>query len=155
MADRNKHRGGQTLSVKVKSKYVPGGAYCTKGGLYTIDIEFVYYNMVVESESFKGYYSKIKFLNKNDSLVNIVINNKIFNLFIFIYIMGKLLSRLICYSEAEQRQRRPERQSQETIILKTTREPVVYRDSFVVKTNSESQREELSTAIKYFIFKSQ
>ena len=32
--------------------------------------------------------------------------------------MGKLLSRLICYSEAEQRQtRRPERQSQETIIL--------------------------------------
>ena len=55
--------------------------------------------------------------------------------------MGKLLSRLICYGEAEQRQpRRQDRQSQETVILKTTREPVVYRDSLVVKTNSESQR---------------
>jgi hypothetical protein len=64
--------------------------------------------------------------------------------------MGKLLCRLICYGEAEQRQpSRAERQSQEIIILKTTREPVVYRDSFVVKTNSESQRDELSTAIKY------
>jgi hypothetical protein len=47
--------------LKVKSKYVPGDSYCIKGGLYTIDIEFVYYNMVVETESFKGYYSKIKF----------------------------------------------------------------------------------------------
>ena len=65
--------------------------------------------------------------------------------------MGKLLSRLICYGDTEQRGRRPERQSQETIILKTTREPVVYRDSFVVKTNSEKDRDELSTAIKYFI----
>ena len=46
--------------------------------------------------------------------------------------MGKLFSRLICCCEAEQRQRRPERQSQETIIFKTTRAPVVYRDRFVV-----------------------
>jgi hypothetical protein len=65
--------------------------------------------------------------------------------------MGKLLSRLVCCGDTEQRGRRPERQSQETIILKTTREPVVYRDSFVVKTNSEQERGELSTAIKYFI----
>ena len=61
--------------LKVKSKYVPGDSDCIKGGLYTIDIEFVYYNMVVESESFKGYYSKIKFLNKIDSLADITINN--------------------------------------------------------------------------------
>jgi hypothetical protein len=66
--------------------------------------------------------------------------------------MGKLLSSIICCCETEQRQkRRPERQSQETIILKTTREPVVYRDRLVVKTNSEIEREELSTAIKYFV----
>jgi tRNA(Ser,Leu) C12 N-acetylase TAN1 len=66
--------------------------------------------------------------------------------------MGKLLSRLICYGNTEQGRRRPERQSQEeTIILKTTREPVVYRDSLIVKTNSEKDRDELSTAIKYFI----
>jgi hypothetical protein len=68
--------------------------------------------------------------------------------------MGKLLSRLICYGDREQGPkawRRPERQNQETIILKTTREPVVYRDSFVVKTNSEKERDDLSTAITYFI----
>ena len=66
--------------------------------------------------------------------------------------MGKLLSRLICYGGTEQRGRRPERQSQqETIILKTTRETVIYRDNLVVKTNSEKDRDELSTAIKYFI----
>jgi hypothetical protein len=52
--------------LKVKSKYVPGDSYCIKGGLYTIDIEFVYYNMIVESESFKGYYAKNKSLKKID-----------------------------------------------------------------------------------------
>jgi hypothetical protein len=67
--------GFKQYQLKVKSKYVPGDADCIKGGLYTIDIEFVYYNMVVESESFKGYYSKIKFLKTNDSLVDISINN--------------------------------------------------------------------------------
>ena len=69
--------------------------------------------------------------------------------------MGKLLSRFICCGDTEQRpeaRRTLERQSQqETIILKTTREPVIYRDNLVVKTNGERERDELSTAIKYFI----
>ena len=57
--------------LKVKNKFVPGDGICVKGGLYTIDIEFILYNMVVDGEPLKGYYAKIQHLKKNESLDNI------------------------------------------------------------------------------------
>ncbi len=39
--------------LNVKNKFVLGDGY-VKGGLYTINIEFLLYNMVVDNESFKG-----------------------------------------------------------------------------------------------------
>ena len=47
--------------LKVKSKFVLGNDY-VKGGLYTINIEFILYNMTVDNDSFKGYYAKIQTL---------------------------------------------------------------------------------------------
>ncbi len=54
----------QESILKVKNKFIPGNDY-VKGGLYTINIEFILYNMVVDNESFKGYYAKIQNLLKN------------------------------------------------------------------------------------------
>ncbi len=51
--------------LKVKSKFVPSDGCCVKGCLYTVNIEFVLYNMVVDSESFKCYDAKIQNLLKN------------------------------------------------------------------------------------------
>ncbi len=56
--------------------------------------------------------------------------------------MGKILSRLVCCGETESRPDTPTRKR---------REPIVDRASIVVKTNSELEREELQTAIRYFI----
>ncbi len=49
----------QESLLKVKNKFVPGDGY-VKGGLYTINIEFILYNMVVDGDTFKGYYAKIQ-----------------------------------------------------------------------------------------------
>ncbi len=57
--------------LKVK-KFVPGNDYA-KGGLYTINIEFILYNMTVDNESFKGDYAKIQTLKKIESLMGIEI----------------------------------------------------------------------------------
>ncbi len=66
--------------------------------------------------------------------------------------MGKILSRLICCCE---RFKEPDigPKARPGAPTRKSREPVVYRDSIVVKTNSEIEREELQTAIRYFIFK--
>ena len=57
--------------IKVKNKFVSGDGCCVKGGLYTVDIEFILYNMVVDGEPMKGYYAKIQHLKKIESLDNI------------------------------------------------------------------------------------
>ena len=54
---------GESL-LKVKKKFVPGDGYCVKGGLYTINIEFLLYNMIVDGDGIKGYYAKIENLKK-------------------------------------------------------------------------------------------
>jgi len=66
--------------------------------------------------------------------------------------MGKILSRLICCSERFKEQDIVPKVRPDTPTRKV-REPLVYRDSIVVRTNSEIEREELQTAIKYFILK--
>ncbi len=53
----------QESLLQVKNKFVPGDGY-VKGGLYTINIEFILYNMVVDNESFKGYDAKIQNLKR-------------------------------------------------------------------------------------------
>ncbi len=58
--------------LKVKKKFVLGDGYA-KGGLYTINIEFILYNMTVDNESFKGYYAKIQTLKRIESLMDIEI----------------------------------------------------------------------------------
>ena len=50
--------------MNVKSKSMPGEVEYIRGGLYIVDVEFIQYTMVVEQETFKGYYSKIKNLKK-------------------------------------------------------------------------------------------
>ncbi len=69
--------GQQESILKVKNKFIPGNDY-VKGGLYTINIEFILYNMTVDNESFKGYYAKIQTLKKIESLMGIEMkeNNK-------------------------------------------------------------------------------
>ena len=62
----------QESLLKVKNKFVPGNDY-VKGGLYTINIEFILYNMVVDSDTFKGYYAKIQTRKKIESLMDIEI----------------------------------------------------------------------------------
>ncbi len=62
----------QESLLKVKNKFVPGNDY-VKGGLYTINIEFILHNMTVDSESFEGYYAKIQTLKKIESLMGIEI----------------------------------------------------------------------------------
>ena len=56
----------QESLLKVKSKFVPddGNGYCVKGGLYTINIEFILYNMTVDDDTIKGYYAKIQNIKK-------------------------------------------------------------------------------------------
>ncbi len=44
----------------LKSKFAPGDGYSVKGGLQTVNIEFVLYNMVVDGDTIKGYYAKIQ-----------------------------------------------------------------------------------------------
>ncbi len=66
--------------------------------------------------------------------------------------MGKILSRLICRGDRvvetyKEPKARPDTPTRRVI------EPLVYRDSIVVKTNSEIEREELQTAVRYFILK--
>ncbi len=62
--------------------------------------------------------------------------------------MGKILSRLICCGETVPKTKaRPGTPSRRVV------EPLVYRDSTVVKTNSEVEREDLQTAVRYFILK--
>ncbi len=53
----------QESLLKVENKFVSGNDYA-KGGLYTINIEFILYNMTVDNESFKGYYAKFKPLKR-------------------------------------------------------------------------------------------
>jgi len=68
---------GESL-LKVKKKFVPGNDY-VKGGLYTINIEFILYNMVVDGDTIKGYYAKIQNIKKIESLDNIEIKMDINN----------------------------------------------------------------------------
>jgi hypothetical protein len=67
--------------LKVKKKFVPddGNGYCVKGGLYTINIEFILYNMTVDEDTIKGYYAKIQNIKKIESLDNIEIKMDINN----------------------------------------------------------------------------
>jgi hypothetical protein len=63
--------GCKQYLINVKNKFVSGDGCCIKGRLYTIDIEFILYNMVVDGEPLKGYYAKIQHLKKIESLDNI------------------------------------------------------------------------------------
>ena len=67
--------------LKVKKKFVPDDAngYYVKGGLYTINIEFILYNMIVDGVTIKGYYAKIQNIKKIESLDNIEIKMDINN----------------------------------------------------------------------------
>lgn len=71
---------GESL-LKVKKKFVPDdcGGYYVKGGLYTINIEFILYNMSVDGDTIKGYYAKIQNIKKIESLDNIEIKMDINN----------------------------------------------------------------------------
>jgi len=71
---------GESL-LKVKKKFVPddGNGYYVKGGLYTINIEFILYNMTVDEDTIKGYYAKIQNIKKIESLDNIEIKMDINN----------------------------------------------------------------------------
>ncbi len=62
----------QESRLNVKNKFVPGNDYA-KGGIYTINIEFILYNMTVDNDSFKGYYAKIQTLKNIESLMGIEI----------------------------------------------------------------------------------
>ncbi len=68
----------QESILKVKNKFIPGNDY-VKGGLYTINIEFILYNMTGDNESFKGYYAKIQTLKKIESLMGIEMKEDINN----------------------------------------------------------------------------
>ena len=67
--------------LKVKKKFVPddGNGYYVKGGLYTINIEFILYNMTVDDDTIEGYYAKIQNIKKIESLDNIEIKMDINN----------------------------------------------------------------------------
>jgi len=67
----------QESLLKVKKKFVPDN--CVKGGLYTINIEFLLYNMIVDGDGIKGYYAKIENLKKIESLDDIEIKKDINN----------------------------------------------------------------------------
>jgi hypothetical protein len=54
----------QESLLKVKRKFVPGDGICVKGGLYTINIEFILYNMIVDGDTIKCYYAKIHNIKK-------------------------------------------------------------------------------------------
>ena len=66
--------------------------------------------------------------------------------------MGKILSRLVCCGE---RFKEPDigPKARPDTPTRKSREPVVYRDSIVVKTNREIEREELQTAVRCFLLK--
>ncbi len=68
----NGGEGCKQYLLKVKNKFVPGNGYA-KGGLYTINIEFILYNMVVDGDNIKGYYAKIQNIRKIESLTGIEI----------------------------------------------------------------------------------
>jgi hypothetical protein len=57
--------------LKVKKKFVPGDTYCVRGGLYTGNVEFILYEMLIDGETIKGYYSKIQNIKKIETLDNI------------------------------------------------------------------------------------
>jgi hypothetical protein len=58
--DNPNEPGCKQYLIKVLNRFVSGDGCCVKGGLYTIDIEFILYNMVVDGEPMKGYYAKIQ-----------------------------------------------------------------------------------------------
>ena len=68
----------QESILKVKNKFIPGNDY-VRGGLYTINIEFILYNMTVDNDSFKGYYAKIQTLKKIESLMGVEMKENIKN----------------------------------------------------------------------------